>query len=99
MAQMRVFADQFQLAWSTKQKLRYPVTVADETLGGVPVRIITSSHGSSDQKRVLLDLHGGGFQIDSGSLTENVPIAAITGIPVVAVVIGLRPRMPFPGPP
>jgi acetyl esterase/lipase len=96
LAQMRAFADQFQLAWSAKQKLRYSVTVADETLGGVPVRIISPSHGSADQKRVLLDLHGGGFQIDSGSLTENVPIAAITGIPVVAVRYRLAPENAFP---
>jgi acetyl esterase/lipase len=94
--QMRAFADQFQLAWSAKQKLLYPVTVADATLGGVAVRIISPSHGSSDEKRVLLDLHGGGFQIDSGSMTENVPIAAITGISVIAVRYRLAPENPFP---
>jgi feruloyl esterase len=94
--QMRAFADQFQLAWSAKQRLRYSVSVADETMSGVPVRIISPSHGPADKKRVLLDLHGGGFQIDSGSLTENVPIAAITGIPVVAVRYRLAPENPFP---
>jgi acetyl esterase/lipase len=96
LAQMRAFADQFQIAWSAKQKVRYPVSVADQTMGGVPVRVISPSQGSTDQKRVLLDLHGGGFQIDSGSLTENVPIAAITGIPVIAVRYRLAPENAFP---
>ena len=96
MAQMRAFADQFQLAWSAKQKLRYPVTIADEELGGVPVRVISPTPVSTDQKKVLLDLHGGGFQLDSGSLTENVPIASITGIPVIAVRHRLAPENPFP---
>ncbi len=96
LAQMRAFADQFQTAWSTKQKARYPATIADDTLGGVAVRIITPGAGSSDKKRVLLNLHGGGFQVDSGSLTETVPIAALTGIPVVAVRYRLAPENVFP---
>src|SRR5260370_19941452 len=31
----------------------------------------------------IFDLHGGGFLFDSGSLTENVPIAALTQTTVV----------------
>jgi acetyl esterase/lipase len=96
MAQMRAFADQFQLAWSAKQKLRYPVTIAEATWGGVPVRIISPTPASTEQKKVLLDLHGGGFQLDSGSMTENVPIASITGIPVIALRYRLAPENPFP---
>jgi acetyl esterase/lipase len=95
-AQMRAFADQFQLAWSAKQKLHYPVTIADDILGGVPVRIISPAGRAPDESRVLLNLHGGGFEVDSGSLTENVPIAALTGISVIAVRYRLIPENPFP---
>ena len=95
-AQMRSMSDQFQLLWSSRQRERYPVTIAEETWGGVPVRIISPSKGPVRQPTVLLNLHGGGFQVDSGSLTENVPIAALTGIPVVAVRYRLSPENPFP---
>jgi acetyl esterase len=96
LAQMRAFADQFQLIWSAKQKEKYPVLVTENVLGGVPVRIISPADRSTDKSRILLDLHGGGFELDSGSLTENVPIAALTGIPVVAVRYRLAPEHPFP---
>jgi acetyl esterase/lipase len=95
MEQMRAFADQFQLMWSAKQKVKYAVTIKDDTIAGVPVRII-SPEGAADETRILLDLHGGGFQLDSGSLTENVPIAALTGIAVVAVRYRMAPEHPFP---
>jgi acetyl esterase/lipase len=93
--QMRGFADQFQVAWSAKQKAKYAVTVKEDAIAGVPVRIISPS-GPVDERRILIDLHGGGFEIDSGSLTENVPIAALTGITVVAVRYRMSPEHPFP---
>jgi acetyl esterase/lipase len=50
----------------------------------------------SHRDRVLLDLHGGGFNSDSGSYTESIPIASYTGIKVVAVLYRLAPEHPFP---
>ena len=43
-----------------------------------------------------MNLHGGGFATDSGSLTENIPIAALSGIEVIAVLYRLAPEHPFP---
>jgi acetyl esterase/lipase len=43
-----------------------------------------------------MNLHGGGFAVDSGSLTENIPIAALTGIEVVAVLYRFAPEHPYP---
>ena len=43
-----------------------------------------------------MNVHGGGFVTDSGSYTENIPIAALTGIPVVAVLYRLAPEYRFP---
>src|ERR1700735_295137 len=53
-----------------------PVTVASDTIAGVPVRRITPLHvPAAHADKVLLDLHGGGFDSDSGSYTETIPIA------------------------
>ena len=46
--------------------------------------------------KVLLDLHGGGFDSDSGSYTETIPIAYYARVPVVAALYRLAPEHPFP---
>jgi acetyl esterase/lipase len=94
--QMRAFADQFQTFWSAKQQAKYAVSIKEDVIAGVPVRVIEPTAAKADASRVLLDLHGGGFILDSGSLTENVPIAALTGMKVVAVRYRLAPEHPFP---
>ena len=74
-----------------------PNTLADQTMAGVPVHIVTPD-GMPDQNKdkVLLNLHGGGFNSDSGSYTESIPIASYTGIKVVAVLYRLAPEHPYP---
>jgi len=52
----------------------------------------------SNKDKVLLNLHGGGFNSDSGSYTESIPIAYYTKIKVVAVLYRLAPESPFPAP-
>jgi acetyl esterase/lipase len=44
---------------------------------------------------VLLNLHGGAFNSDSGSYTESIPIAGYCKIKVVAVLFRLKPEHPF----
>jgi acetyl esterase/lipase len=74
-----------------------PNTLVEDTIAGVPVRIVTPE-GMPDTNRdkVLLNLHGGGFNSDSGSYTESIPIASYTKIKVVAVLYRLAPEHPFP---
>nr|WP_241696170.1 alpha/beta hydrolase [Solimonas terrae] len=43
-----------------------------------------------------MNLHGGGFTLDAGSQTENIPIAALTGRKIVAVRYRLSPEHPYP---
>lgn len=76
---------------------RFEVRVEMAQIAGVPVRIIYPKgiDGLKDGP-VLLNLHGGGFAVDSGSQTETIPIAAKTGIPVVAVLYRLSPEHPYP---
>jgi epsilon-lactone hydrolase len=74
-----------------------PVTVVNDTMAGVPVRRITPLHvPKANADKVLLDLHGGGFDSDSGSYTETIPIAYYTRVPVVAALYRLAPENPFP---
>jgi monoterpene epsilon-lactone hydrolase len=74
-----------------------PVTIANDTMAGVPVRRITPmTVPAANANKVLLDLHGGGFDSDSGSYTETIPIAYYAQVPVVAALYRLAPEHPFP---
>ena len=74
-----------------------PVTVSNDTMAGVPVRRITPLHvPKANAGKVLLDLHGGGFDSDSGSYTETIPIAYYARVPVVAALYRLAPEHPYP---
>lgn len=75
----------------------YPVNVSHSTIAGVPVLIITPLKVPAEkQGRVLINIHGGGFNSDSGSLTETVPVANMTQTKVIAVLYRLAPEHPFP---
>uniref|UniRef100_UPI0035C9621E alpha/beta hydrolase n=1 Tax=uncultured Sphingomonas sp. TaxID=158754 RepID=UPI0035C9621E len=96
-ALQRQMLDGMQAAMSAPMLKKYDVRVEAATIAGVPVRIVYPKGVTSYAKRpVLLNLHGGGFTVDSGSLTETIPIAALTGLPVVAVLYRLAPEHPFP---
>lgn len=75
----------------------YPTTLTRDEIAGVPVRIITPIDlPKENQDRVLLNVHGGGFQADWGSVSETVPIASLTKTKVVAVLYRLSPENPYP---
>lgn len=74
-----------------------PNTLTDETMAGVPVHVVVPANmPEANRDKVLLNLHGGGFNSDSGSYTESIPIASYSGIKVVAVLYRLAPEYPFP---
>jgi acetyl esterase/lipase len=78
-------------------RAEYPVDLASSTIAGVPVQIVTPLTIPLDKAdRVLINLHGGGFTTDSGSLIESIPIANLTQTKVVAVLYRLAPEHPFP---
>ena len=82
-----------RVAWSQL----CPNTLVDQTMAGVPVHVVTPSNlAEGNRDKVLLNLHGGGFNSDSGSYTESIPIASYAGIKVVAVLYRLAPEHPFP---
>ena len=88
-------------AYTARARLEWskicPNTIVEDKLAGVPVRIVTPEGMSAKNKdRVLMNLHGGGFNSDSGSYTESIPIASYSGIKVVAVLYRLSPEVKFP---
>ena len=74
-----------------------PNRIQETTMAGVPVRVVTPENlDDANRDKVLLNLHGGGFNSDSGSYTESIPIAYYTKIKVVAALYRLAPEHPFP---
>ena len=74
-----------------------PVTIEDRTIAGVPVHTVTPPNISAGNRdNILLNLHGGGFNSDSGSYTESIPIASYAKMKVIAVLYRLAPEYPFP---
>jgi monoterpene epsilon-lactone hydrolase len=75
----------------------YPAKLTEDKIAGVPVRIVVPEDlADANKDKVLINLHGGGFNSDSGSYTESIPIAGMTKIKCVAVLYRLAPEFPFP---
>jgi epsilon-lactone hydrolase len=95
LAQRRAGQDLSQARHRDELLKIFPVTVQDSTVAGVPVReVMPATIRHTD--RVLICLHGGGFNADSGSYSESIPVAGLTGVRVVSVLYRLAPEHPFP---
>ena len=97
LAQRRTGTDAYtagaRVAWSAL----CPNQLVEDMIAGVPVRIVTPGGlPEANRDKVLLNLHGGGFNSDSGSYTESIPISSYSKIKVVAVLYRLAPEHPFP---
>jgi acetyl esterase/lipase len=97
LAERRTKTDAWQAKAGEAYRQAYPATITSDTIAGVPVRVITPPViGNGKNAHVLLNVHGGGFNSDSGSLTETIPIANLTQTKVIAVLYRLAPEHPFP---
>jgi acetyl esterase/lipase len=76
----------------------YPVNVEESQVGGVPVRIVTPKAKKADDKRVLINLHGGAFTTcwEPCSTIESAPISAVGGYKVVSVNYRMAPEAKHP---
>ncbi len=95
LAERRTRTDAWRKKDSAEARTRYPVNVEETSMAGVRTDIITPL-SAPENNRVLINLHGGGFNSDSGSLIEGVPIANLARIKVVSVYYRLAPESPFP---
>ena len=97
LAKRRAQASAWQVNGGEQMRKTYPANIAEDKIAGVPVRIVTPLTVPPDKKnRVLINLHGGGFNADWGSEIESIPVAYLTQTKVVAVLYSLAPEHPFP---
>jgi epsilon-lactone hydrolase len=97
LAERRARTDIWRAQDSAEARKLYPVNVQETTTAGVRTDIIVPlDMPEANRSRVLINLHGGGFNSDSGSLIEGVPIANLAKTKVVSVYYRLAPENPFP---
>jgi acetyl esterase/lipase len=97
LAGMRAGADEWRKKDSAEARKLYPVNIEQTSIAAVRTDIITPlAMPEANKTRVLINLHGGGFILDSGSLIEGIPIAYLTRTKVVSVYYRLAPENPFP---
>lgn len=77
---------------------RYPADIVEQKIGGVPTRIVTPKGIKTKPRRILINLHGGGFSVcaDACAILESLPIAAVGGFKVVSVNYRQGPEARFP---
>jgi len=91
----RARAEAIQQEIGRARMARYGVTMREALMGDTPVRVFEPAAGAAPGV-ILMNLHGGGFIVDAGSMTETAPLAALTGREVVTVRYRLAPEHPFP---
>src|SRR5271165_4069429 len=97
LAERRANTDRFRIGRAEEARKLYPVDVKEETIGGVRCDVIKPLNPpAAKRNRVLINVHGGGFNSDSGSLVEGIPIANLNQTTVVSVYYRLAPEHPFP---
>jgi epsilon-lactone hydrolase len=95
--QRREAMEKWAAAMGAKSLKLYPANITSVTIAGVPVRVIApATIAPENASKVLINLHGGGFRFDAGSLSESIPIANLSGIKVVSVLYRLLPDNKFP---
>lgn len=100
-AQLRAGYDVTLKVALERARALYPVKVEHETIGGLPVEVVTPKAGVARAKahKVLINLHGGAFMLGGGGpggLMEAIPVAAIGGYRVITVDYRMAPEHHFP---
>ena len=84
------------------EKLRavFPVDIRPKAIAGVQTDVIEPAGGIADKnkKRVLINLHGGGFAVAAGlgGQMESIPIASLGAIKVITIDYREGPEYKFP---
>jgi acetyl esterase/lipase len=97
--QRAILAARFQPALD-RVKTLYATQTVPWTVAGVRTEVVTPKEGvaARNKKRVLINLHGGGFVWGAGlmSMLESMPVASLGKIKVVTVDYRQGPEHQFP---
>jgi acetyl esterase/lipase len=94
---LRETTDQKMSALNEFAQRLFPVEIEETRIAGVRCHVVRPRETPAEnQGKALINLHGGGFVLGSGSLVEAIPIAHQAKIPVVAVDYRLAPEHPYP---
>ncbi len=97
LAEQRQGTDAWRAEGTAEARKYFPTNVEEKIIAGVRTDIITPLEmPEANRGRVFINLHGGGFVTDSGSLIEGIPIANLAKTKVVSVYYRLAPENPFP---
>ena len=97
LAERRAGTNKWRAEDSAEARKLFPVNIEEKIIAGVRTDVITPLETPAAHREcVLINLHGGGFNSDSGSLIEGVPIANLAKMQVVSVYYRLAPENPFP---
>jgi len=80
-------------------KSTYPVLLEERIFGGVRTDVVVPKEGIAPQNRtrVLINLHGGGFECSRDlQLVESIPIASTAKIKVISVDYRCAPEFKYP---
>ena len=79
---------------------RYDVVMTSAQIGGVYTEVFTPTQGIApkNKTRVLINLHGGGFEVGSRTFShlESIPIASVGQIKVISIDYRQAPEYAFP---
>ena len=96
----RSFYDRINADRVERMKKLYPVKLSTQTIAGVGTDIAEPADGiaPANQRRVLINLHGGGFLwgAHSGALVEAISVASVGRIKVIGVDYRQGPEHVFP---
>jgi len=78
----------------------WPVNIKEQFIGGVRTHVITPKTGilPGNRNRVLINLHGGGFEVGAilGGMAESIPVSGTAKIKVITVDYRMAPEYKFP---
>jgi acetyl esterase/lipase len=99
-AASRAYYDKINTARAKLMERLYPVKIERRIIGGIPTQVVTPKQGiaKDQQRRVLVNLHGGTFLwgAGAGGLVEAIPVASVGRIEVVTVDYRQGPEHVFP---